>query len=350
MNLVLHWHIFGIVAVCFPGLFGRGLDFIMSKQNLSDEQRKNMSKTKIRYTLWFWTMDLFYMSIFNNWFVFKYIFGLIIAITAYSSIATLLISDLKTVRKTLPYELVIATGIVIYLIYIIPDNELQSVVTTVVAAILGGIITLVGVSWTIKQTNKDRQIANKQFQYPTKMDLYHLILEIYLNVQNTKNQLIDKHGLPQEDILHSCKFSSVFLTNSPLFEDIQHIIDSPLDNEIKRKFLIKKDWLRKQSTSFKMLFLKNSEENTMIVYNFLLSYYDVLERLHQTFIIWKQINERQNEENKRGSALTGKFVNDMLEKHEKNIELRDAVTNLYKYYFEIQQKDILSWIEQQIMI
>ena len=62
------------------------------------------------------------------------------------------------------------------------------------------------------------------------------------------------------------------------------------------------------------------------------------------------IDERQQEENKRGSALTGEFVDNMLEQQEKNIALRDAVTNLYKYYFEIQEKNILNWIEEQIMI
>lgn len=68
----------------------------------------------------------------------------------------------------LPISIVlfIAIGIIacIVLKYVVSDKELQQIMTTIFAAILGGAITLGGVAWTIKKGDMDRQSDLKRIE------------------------------------------------------------------------------------------------------------------------------------------------------------------------------------------
>ena len=77
----------------------------------------------------------------------------------------------------------------VYLIYLIPEKELQAIILTIVAALYGGLITLVGVAWTIKKSDKDRKADEilKKADEEAK-PLYHQICEIY----DKANKEIDK--------------------------------------------------------------------------------------------------------------------------------------------------------------
>jgi hypothetical protein len=48
-------------------------------------------------------------------------------------------------------------AITVYLIFLIPNDVLQTIVLSIIAAVYGGLLTLVGVAWTIKDTNDKRQ-------------------------------------------------------------------------------------------------------------------------------------------------------------------------------------------------
>lgn len=54
-------------------------------------------------------------------------------------------------------DFLVGIGLTVYLIYLIPEKELQTIILTIVAALYGGLITLVGVAWTIKKSDKDRK-------------------------------------------------------------------------------------------------------------------------------------------------------------------------------------------------
>ena len=58
--------------------------------------------------------------------------------------------------------------LMIYLIYKIPTQfeNLQTIITTIVAAVLGGALTLVGVAWTIKKSDKDKREEELQKAKP----------------------------------------------------------------------------------------------------------------------------------------------------------------------------------------
>ena len=48
-------------------------------------------------------------------------------------------------------DVVTLLGLIVYLIYLIPSEEnLQEIVLSIVAAVIGGAITLAGVAWTIE--------------------------------------------------------------------------------------------------------------------------------------------------------------------------------------------------------
>ena len=48
-------------------------------------------------------------------------------------------------------------AITVYLIFLIPNDALQTIVLSITAAVYGGLLTLVGVAWTIKDTNEKRK-------------------------------------------------------------------------------------------------------------------------------------------------------------------------------------------------
>lgn len=55
-------------------------------------------------------------------------------------------------------DIITLLTLIVYLIYLVPqDNNLQGVILSVVTAVIGGVLTLSGVAWTIKQTEKARK-------------------------------------------------------------------------------------------------------------------------------------------------------------------------------------------------
>lgn len=53
--------------------------------------------------------------------------------------------------------LILGTMVVIYLIYLIPNESLKNTSLAIISSILGGLFTLVGVAWTIKKGEANRQ-------------------------------------------------------------------------------------------------------------------------------------------------------------------------------------------------
>ena len=49
-------------------------------------------------------------------------------------------------------DFIVGVGLSIYLIYIIPNTALREIVSVIIAAVYGGLLTLVGVAWTIKHS------------------------------------------------------------------------------------------------------------------------------------------------------------------------------------------------------
>ena len=147
-------------------------EYVKKKDNLTKEQEKTMRLNVAKYCLFYWLCDLFYMSFLIDNIPCKYVFGSLILLMTFYNLTMSFVSS--TTKDTLQrigilQDFIVGVALTIYLIYLIPgkqiqingvvtmDNSLRDIVTTVVAAIYGGLLSLVGVAWTIRKTDKDRK-------------------------------------------------------------------------------------------------------------------------------------------------------------------------------------------------
>ena len=159
-----------MVLVFIPGSLIAFLNFEIKYNNRTKEEIGIAAKNIIKYTFLFFLYDLTYMAIFNNWLLLIYIFGILSVAIILVGLARTFISGNKSLQFMLYIDLIIGVGLTIYLIYIIPDKftNLQTIVTTIVAAIYGGLLTLVGVAWTIKDSNTKRAEDLQRIEYERK--------------------------------------------------------------------------------------------------------------------------------------------------------------------------------------
>ncbi|GEM_PF-3924279 len=102
---------------------------------------------------------LFTLSIILNIDYIRYIIGGILIVSFTFSILKG-ISNLKS-KNTFSIsffvlDIICMLSLIVYLIYTIQDIDLRNIILTIVSAIIGGILTLAGVAWTIKYGEKER--------------------------------------------------------------------------------------------------------------------------------------------------------------------------------------------------
>ena len=107
-----------------------------------------------------------------NWsdnLVCQYIFGSLILFVVFMNLAGAFTYPKERTgleKWGLLQDFLLGIGLSIYLIYIIPDYDLRVIVIPVVAAVYGGLITLVGVGWTIRKSDHDRKEEQIQKNRP----------------------------------------------------------------------------------------------------------------------------------------------------------------------------------------
>lgn len=128
-------------------------------------------------------LDCLLLAISNQWLIWIYIFGSISLIKIFYNLTlSFLEKRNKTRLSNISFliDFIIGICLTIYLIYLIPEkfNNLQTIVTAVIAAVYGGLLTLVGVAWTIKHSEKlkhdDAMVKAKPlftFNFITREDL-----------------------------------------------------------------------------------------------------------------------------------------------------------------------------------
>lgn len=153
-----YWFVFGLIAVGIPA--GLLCDYSIRKKRASNLH--NLKSGVIKYTLFYWLADCVYMAIFNEWTTCIYVLGIITLIVVFINLSNTFLKTKKS-NALLNFfnvcDLIIGLALTVYLIYIIPEefNSLQTIITTVVAAVYGGLLTLVGVAWTIHKSDNDRR-------------------------------------------------------------------------------------------------------------------------------------------------------------------------------------------------
>ena len=123
----------------------------------------------IRYLIFSLFIDLFYISIPYQNIACQFIFGGLTLLTIFVNLSVNFVQSNKNKlikRFELVLDFVLGIGLSIYLIYIIPNEALQNIIIPIVSAVYGGLLTLVGVAWTIRKSDNDRKQEEEQKAKP----------------------------------------------------------------------------------------------------------------------------------------------------------------------------------------
>ena len=158
-NFTTYWVITICIAVICPIAL---VDFkinVEAKGNYTDEQIKALTTKTGIAMLSIWYADFAFVCMFMNWLVSFFILAGLYFVKMVYNIAIILVN--RKDSKTYPNFLIIGDFVLsflllILLIYKIPNETLQTIVIALTSALLGGLLTLLGVVMTIKKSDKDR--------------------------------------------------------------------------------------------------------------------------------------------------------------------------------------------------
>ena len=160
------WVIFGVVAICAFLFFLSLLSYELKSRELMKEEKQKISINTVKSIILYWLFDLTYMGIFNDWFWVTIICGTLAVTLVFYNLALAFFNIVESLRIWLVLELLCGMVIAIYLIYIIPNEKLQSIIVAIVAAVFGGLFTLIGVAWTFKKGDIDRKEDERKKNIP----------------------------------------------------------------------------------------------------------------------------------------------------------------------------------------
>lgn len=243
-----HWFIFGLVALTIPFAFINFQVMWQKKVPLSEGQKKNPSAVTIKYIIYFWLLDCFYMAIFNQWTVWIYIIGIVTLIKVFYSLTVAFLGKKQRsvfMDINLLFDFLLGIGLTIYLIYLIPDkfNNLQTIITSIIAAIYGGLLTLIGVAWTIKHSENRRTEDERRKSEP-------LFSYVYKKMEPSKRIVITEDNfIFMENKRDSSKVQEGILIYAFAIENsskIEFFVFGLIINgglyELKTKELVRKDY------------------------------------------------------------------------------------------------------------
>jgi hypothetical protein len=183
------WAIFVFVAFSLPIILFGSRKFLQKEKAYTTEQLKASLKTCWKYVGFYWLIDLFYMAIFNYWLTYgdsrsvwlalQFVFGGLAMVFVFYNLTIVFLSTSKKRGWGLLQDFIWGIAITVYLIFMIPGESLQTIVLTITAAVYGGLLTLVGVAWTIKDNaeklKQERKLSIRPFlqvhhDFLTKMD------------------------------------------------------------------------------------------------------------------------------------------------------------------------------------
>ena len=152
-----HWVVFISIAICAP-IFIYNLIALNVKNRIPETEEEKRILTinifKILFLCWF--LDAFYLSIVNNSLFCTFLFGILSMLIIFFNVTNAFLNGDKSLLFLIVLEFLVGIGLSVYLIYIIPNNELKTIVLTILASLIGGFLTLVGVAWTFKKADNDR--------------------------------------------------------------------------------------------------------------------------------------------------------------------------------------------------
>lgn len=159
-KLTVYWVIAICLAVISPFALANFKIYAEAKGNYTKKQKKAASE-KIGFAmLSVWYVDFTFVCMFMNWLVAFFILVGLYLIKMVYNVESVLVNrkDPKAYPSFLIVgDFVLSFLLMILLIYKIPNQSLQTIVTALAAALISGLLTLLGVIMTIKQSNKERK-------------------------------------------------------------------------------------------------------------------------------------------------------------------------------------------------
>ena len=187
------WLIFGLIILMVPvGLYAIK-NFVAKRIKPTEEQNKIANQRFAILCLFYWLCDCFYMTFIINNLTWKFILGGLIMVIIFYNLTKAFINGASQLKFGLIQDFIVGVALTIYLIYIIPNENLQQIVIPIVSAVYGGLLTLVGVAWTIRKSDKDRKEEEIKKAKPlifissletTSVDNKTLIKKVLLSKQN----------------------------------------------------------------------------------------------------------------------------------------------------------------------
>ena len=211
------WAIFVLVALFLPFFVFGMRSFLKKEKEYTEDQIKTSLKVCWKYVGFYWLMDLFYMAIFNYWtaneqsqtlwLTLQFVFGGLAMVYIFYNLARAFLSNAQKHGWGLLQDFSWGIAITVYLIFLIPDSALQTIVMTIIAAIYGGLLTLIGVAWTIKDANdekkKDLILQHKPIIYAHMMNSFVTLKETPIELLFVDLKKIKNIGV-SEEYLEEC--------------------------------------------------------------------------------------------------------------------------------------------------
>ena len=151
------WLIFGLIILAVPYGLYEIKKFATKRIKPTEEQNKIANQRFAILCLFYWLCDCFYMTFIINNLVWKFILGGLIMVIIFYNLSKAFINGNSLLKFVIVQDFIVGIALTIYLIYIIPNESLQQIIIPIIAAVYGGLLTLVGVAWTIKKSDRDRK-------------------------------------------------------------------------------------------------------------------------------------------------------------------------------------------------
>ena len=250
------WLIFAILFVLIPiGVIK--LKQISKKRiiQITEEQEKYANFVAFKLILFYWLCDLFFMSFIIDSLVCKLILGGLIMLIIFYNLSNVFVGGKNNsfshfAKWGMMQDFVVGVSLSIYLIYIVPNADLQNIIIPIVAGVYGGLLTLVGVAWTIRENEERNRKKNNKF------GIFNYMLRETIRVCEEQEIFFDKgffekYILPQIDGEKSSRDDVITsrICNNPFIYD-KEIIDFSVEGEISDKMFQVYDLLKKSYKNY----------------------------------------------------------------------------------------------------
>ena len=244
------WAVFVLIFLYIP-VFTFGVrNFLKNEKKYTEDQLKISLKICWRYVGFYWLIDLFYMAIFNYWIAdgqsqalwltLQFVFGGLSIVYIFINLTRAFLSHTKKYWWGILQDFLWGIAITVYLIFLIPGESLQTIVLTITAAVYGGLLTLVGVAWTIKDNSEkikqERKLSIKPYlevrhsfftqisEIPPDIPLFVTIGDIIIMQRKLPDEISSLYTVQEVscDFMYSVRHSQFFSHHALIYVEIEN--------------------------------------------------------------------------------------------------------------------------------